>query len=144
MTKTYSVYCDCKTVGLTLIGKPIVHAYCHCNDCRELLDIPYHSVTAWKEENASIEKGEDQLAFFQHPTKQMKKYFCKNCGETLFNTNSMGWRVVTQLMIAKNNGNVLPNELSSNKHFFYEQRVIDIDDDLPKYLRGTDGPMYHK
>ena len=30
----------------------------------------------------------------------------------------------------------------SDKHFFYEQRVVNVNDDLPKYLRGTDGPLY--
>lgn len=72
----------------------------------------------------------------------MKRVFCAYCGEVLFNTNSMGWWIVSQWLIAKCNDAVLPPELCSDKHFFYEQRVIDIDDALPKYLRGTDGPRY--
>ena len=139
---TYKVHCKCNNVELSLTNKPIVHAFCHCTDCRELLDIPFHSITAWKEEDISIDKGEDDITVFQHPTLKMQKHFCKYCGEVLFNTNGMNWLVVSQLLISKSNGNKLPQELASNRHFFYEQRVTDIKDDLPKYLRGTDGPLY--
>lgn len=67
---------------------------------------------------------------------------CSTCGEVLFNTNAFDWRVVSQLLISRSNQRQLPEALSSNRHFFYEQRIIDIDNDLPKYLRGTDGPLF--
>ncbi|MEH6396203.1 GFA family protein [Pseudoalteromonas sp.] len=141
---TYKIHCNCERVEISLSNKPIVHAFCHCEDCRELLDIPFHSVTAWKEEEVSINKGLDTITVFQHPTLNMQKHFCKHCGEVLFNTNGMNWCVVSQLLISKCNGNELPQELISNRHFFYEQRVTDIQDDLPKYLRGTDGLLYQE
>jgi len=72
----------------------------------------------------------------------MQKHFCRSCGDTLFNTNSLGWRVVSQQIIARSNKGNLPEKLTSTKHFFYEQRVISIDDDLPKFLQGTDGPQF--
>ena len=86
--------------------------------------------------------GAEYLAVYQHPQLAMQKHYCYKCGEVLFNTNIMDWRVVSQLLISKCYDNQLPEELSSDKHFFYEQRITDIDDELPKYLRGTDGPLY--
>ena len=71
----------------------------------------------------------------------MKKVFCRNCGDVLFNINGMGWRVVSQHLIRQSLGD-LPGSLESDKHFFYEQRIVDIDDALPKYLRGTDGALF--
>lgn len=68
--------------------------------------------------------------------------FYKHCGETVFNTNVMYWRVISQLLISKCNNNEIPDNLRSDKHFYYEQRVVDIQDELPKFLRGTDGPLY--
>ena len=138
----YTIHCTCGNVTAILSNRPIVHANCHCTDCRELLDIPYHSVTAWSKEDVTIEKGADYLTVYQHPHLAMQKHYCSNCGDVLFNTNIMDWRVVSQLLISRCNANQLPEELASDKHFFYEQRIIDIDDDLPKYLRGTDGPLY--
>jgi len=107
-----------------------------------LLNVPYHVVTAWHSKDVTITKGKDRLAEYQHPELDMKRVFCAHCGEVLFNTNSMGWWIVSRWLIAKCNDAVLSPELCSDKHFFYEQRVIDIDDALPKYLRGTDGPRY--
>ena len=57
---------------------------------------------------------------------------CKHCGETVYNSNAMGWRLISQLLISKRNGGELPQELSSNAHFFYDRRIIDINDQIPK------------
>lgn len=138
---TYQIECTCKRVQISLAGKPKVRAYCHCSDCRNLLGIPFHSVTAWDATNVSADHGEDHIAVFQHPTLSMQKHCCRSCCDVLFNTNSLEWRIVSQQIIARSNNGKLPKELTSTKHFFYEQRVISIDDDLPKFLRGTDGPM---
>ena len=132
MGDTYAVECDCSSVKLRLHGEPRVRGYCHCEDCRGLLKIPYHSVTAWEGDSCEIVAGEEFVAEFQHPAKRMKRIFCSNCGETLFNTNAAGWRVVSQLLIRKNYGEELPAGLESRMHFFYDRRIVDIDDDLPK------------
>ena len=90
----------------------------------------------------TIVSGEENLILYQHPRLKMQKHFCASCGEVLFNTNGMDWRVISQLLIAKCNAGELPLELRPDKHFFYEQRVVDISDELPKYLRGTNGPLF--
>ena len=132
MNTQYEIKCECGEVKLTLSGKPRVKGYCHCEDCRDLLDIPFHSVTAWDKDQINIVQGEEKLSSHQHPTLEMKRVFCSSCGETLFNTNAMDWRVVSQLLIRKCNNNELPEELHSDSHFFYGRRIIDIADDLPK------------
>ena len=142
MSASYSIHCTCGQVALTLQGKPIVHAVCHCTDCRELLGIPFHAVTAWKEEQVTVNSGADAIKVYQHPTLNMQKHYCETCGDVLFNTNGMNWRVVSQFLIARCHGGTLPEALHSTRHFFYEQRVTTIDDELPKYLRGTDGPLF--
>ena len=71
----YIVACDCGSVEMMLTGKPVVHAYCHCVDCRELLNIPYHSVTAWSAQNAEIKRGLNSLSEFQHPSLEMKRIY---------------------------------------------------------------------
>ena len=132
MTKEYQVHCDCGSVSLSMKGTPKVHAFCHCEDCRNLLDVPYHSVTAWEAEDVQFTSGEEHAVVYQHPTLEMTKVFCKHCGETVYNTNAMGWKLVSQLLISKCNDDELPEELKSNAHFFYDRRIIDVDDKLPK------------
>ncbi len=132
MSEEYHVACDCGTVKATLRGEPRVRGFCHCEDCRELLQVPYHSVTAWEQDQVSLDAGEDQLIAFQHPTKRMKRFYCGNCGDTLFNSNAMDWRIVSQLLLRKCYGGELPEGLHSKMHFFYGRRIVDIDDSLPK------------
>lgn len=128
----YHIECDCGSIKVALDGEPRVRGFCHCEDCRDLLKIPYHSVTAWEKDNVTVDEGHDALVAFQHPKKRMKRYFCANCGETVFNSNAMDWRIVSQLLIRKCYGGELPEPLKPLKHFFYGRRIVDIDDDLPK------------
>ena len=44
----------------------------------------------------------------------------------------MGWKLVSQLLVRKCYDNELPAALQSNAHFFYDRRIIDIDDQIPK------------
>lgn len=133
MDKQYQIQCECGDVKLILTGAPRVKGFCHCEDCRDLLDVPFHSVTAWNKEQLETVEGETLVSEYQHPELEMKRIFCSNCGETLYNTNAMDWRVISQLLIRKCNGDTLPDELHSDSHFFYARRIVDIDDDLPKH-----------
>ena len=132
MSEHYHVACDCGSVRITLSGDPRVRGFCHCEDCRDLLKVPYHSVTAWEKEQVSVDAGADSLVAWQHPTKRMQRFFCSVCGEAVFNSNAMDWRVVSQLLIRRSCGGELPETLLPQMHFFYGRRIVDIDDDLPK------------
>ena len=132
MAEIYEIGCDCRAVALKLCGAPRVQGHCHCQACRTLLNTPYHSVTAWNPDQVAVTRGGEKLVEFQHPNLKMKKIFCSDCGEVLYNTNAMDWRVVSQHLIAKAKGGKLPPELTSKSHFFYADRVVDVADDLPK------------
>ncbi len=103
-----------------------------------------NSVTAWESEKATILKGEDNLLEYKYPGKEMIRYSSKSCGEFIFNTNIYKWRLVSQTIIRKCNSNSLPGELESDKHIYYDERIVDIQDNLPKYLQGADGPLYEE
>jgi len=90
VTNEFEVKCDCGAVTLAISGIAKVHGFCHCVDCRDLLDIPYHSVAVWGKEDVTFKEGEGRVSTFQHPTKRMKRIFCSNCGEVLFNTSWIG------------------------------------------------------
>ncbi len=132
MSNNYRIQCDCGAVELEMTGTPRVQAFCHCEDCRALLDVPYHSIVAWDSERVEIASGKADVVEYKYPTLEMTRVFCRHCGETLYNTNAMGWRLVSQLLIRKCNNGELPGELQSNAHFYYDRRIVDIDDELPK------------
>ena len=62
----------------------------------------------------------------------MTRVFCGDCGEVLSHTNAMGWKLVSQILVLKTNGYTLPESYQPNGHFFYDRRIVDIDDALPK------------
>lgn len=132
MSEQHTVSCDCNAVQVTMTGSPKVHAFCHCEDCRELLQVPYHSVLAWEADQLQISRGQEDVVEFQHPSKHMKRIFCKHCGDVLYNTNAMQWKLVSQLLFKRCNDNKLPVSYESNAHFFYDRRIVDINDELPK------------
>ena len=132
MKEQHQVHCDCNAVEVTMTGAPKVHAYCHCEDCRELLQVPYHSVLAWEPNQVEITKGTQHDKTIAHPTKNMTRVFCTNCGELLYNTNALGWKLVSQLLVLKTHGNELPASYQPNAHFYYDRRIVDINDALPK------------
>lgn len=86
--------------------------------------------------------GTENLLEYKYPGKAMRRYSCKSCGVTLFNTNAYDWIVVSQALIRKCYSNELPIDFSSDKHYFYEERVVDVSDSLPKFLKGGDGPLH--
>mmetsp|Transcript_11900 Transcript_11900/g.21533 ORF Transcript_11900/g.21533 Transcript_11900/m.21533 type:complete len:135 (+) Transcript_11900:98-502(+) len=131
MGEEYKVCCDCGSVEATMYGVPRVTGICHCSDCRELRQVPFFQVVAYEEPNLKLTKGEDNVMGFQHPTKRMKRIFCKSCGETIYSTNGMNWKIVSQLLVKKSNDNELPEIMKPRAHLFYSSRVIDVDDDLP-------------
>lgn len=127
-----NIQCDCGSVVASVNNRIVTTGFCHCEDCRELRQIPFFPVVAWEGNDLNIIKGAEHLEVFQHPTKRMKRAYCKHCGETIYNTNAMEWKIMSQPLIAKNNNGTLPNEFRSQAHFFYSRRVIDINDNLPK------------
>jgi hypothetical protein len=127
-----NIQCDCGSVIASTNNRVVTTGYCHCEDCREIRQTPFFPVVAWEGDDLNIVKGSEHLETFQHPKKRMKRVFCKHCGETVFSTNAMGWKIVSQPLIAKSNNGKLPAEYQSQAHFFYSHRIIDINDNLPK------------
>ena len=84
------------------------------------------------------------LAHFAHPHKRLSRAFCAACGGTLYGTNRLGMRVLPNARCWRAAGGGLPPALRPAMHLFYRERVIEVDDALPKYLDGWDGPLYER
>lgn len=138
----YFLSCDCGAIELTVTGAPQITNYCHCNSCRELLDVPFYAGTAWDKDNVKISKGEKHLFVFKHPNKMMSRYHCQTCGTIVFNTDRFDFRCVSYSLFRKSNKGLLHKELMPTSHQYYGERVVDVIDDLPKYLKSSDDPIF--
>ena len=137
-----TVRCDCGAVELRLEGDPRVRAICHCRSCQDLLHVPFNRLGAWEPERVSLTRGSDELKSFKYPGKQLRRFWCGACGAPLYDTNRFGYLVFSQALLRKSLGGELVSGWSPDKHLFYSDRVVDVDDDLPKYLEGIDGALY--
>ena len=136
--------CSCGTVKLQLRGSPAGCGYCHCGTCRDFYGLPIFSATSWKLETVECAAGDERLGEFVHPTKQIRRYFCLTCGETLFGINRLGMAVIGTPLIAKAFAGELPVEFRPTFHLFYAYRLFNVEDGLTKYLEGRSGPLHQK
>jgi hypothetical protein len=138
----HSLSCQCGVVCMRVSGSPVARAYCHCASCREFYGVAVLAATAWKSESVCVVKGQELVSEHQHPTKQLRRYFCSACGTHLHGVNRLGFKVIQTSLFAKAMGGAVPKDLSPEFHLFYAQRELSINDDLPKYLEGKSGAIY--
>jgi hypothetical protein len=124
------------------MGTPMARAYCHCASCRSFYGLSVLAATAWQTEHVVVAKGQAMLGHYQHPTKQLRRYFCSTCGEAMYGVNRLGFTVIQTALFAKAAGGSLPDALSPELHLFYAQREMNINDELPKYLEGRSGAVF--
>jgi hypothetical protein len=139
-TMSLRIACLCGKIAVDLHGSPVARANCHCASCRDFYGTSIWSATAWQADSARIAEGTGHV--FKHPHKQLSRTFCSDCGEVLFGTNRLGMRVVPNSMVARATGGTLDSAYAPTMHLFYRHRIVDVQDDLPKYLDGWDGPIW--
>lgn len=135
MSKTYRLACDCGRVTLGAHGAPKMSLYCHCASCRALYGVDVLSATGWAEGDVSL-PPESALFVYKLADKQMTRYGCPHCGMIVYGRHRPGIPVIPHGVFRKAHGGRLPDELAPTLHLFYEERVIDVADDLPKSRRA--------
>ena len=141
MEKVYTVRCNCGEIELSVRGEPRAKNYCHCNSCRDLLNVTFFEGTAWDQENVDISKGEEKLILFEYPGKKMCRYTCRLCSATVFHMDRFEFLCTSYSLFRKANSGKLDKRLEPTRHYYYGERLVDISDDLPKYLKAVGGPL---
>lgn len=77
--------CHCGAIRYEINGEPIVHALCHCGDCRRHAGAPMVAWAMFSENAVSVTLGEPKVyASSEHG----RRHFCANCGSGLFYSNA--------------------------------------------------------
>lgn len=136
---THHIQCACGAVQGELSGDPAIQVYCHCNDCRDWLGAPIHAATVWPGNQLTLTKGADNLITYERTANSQRKS-CKSCGAAVFVIHpSQG---VVDVLASRVEGFTFNPVM----HVFYGERMVDLPDDLPKFLNlptemGGDGAM---
>jgi hypothetical protein len=77
--------CHCGAVRYQADGEPLVHALCHCIDCRRHAGAPMVGWTMYPMDAVKVTKGTPRIyASSEHG----RRHFCSDCGTGLFYVNA--------------------------------------------------------
>jgi len=88
--KQHVAECCCGKFSLLLKGNPNLHGVCHCQDCKKRTGSAFGVSVYFPTESLIQVKGANNCYTFVHKEQNhlQKRYFCQECGSTLYWTIS--------------------------------------------------------
>lgn len=128
-----SCSCGCGKSNFDLTGKPVVRFVCHCDICKKVYNKPYADIIAMKLNDIKL-PYDYSINFAKHRLPpNVNRGVCCHCQAPVFATMPIIPRLFGMAFIPTANfgDDVALPEISL--HSFYDRRVADVDDYLPKY-----------
>jgi hypothetical protein len=75
--------CCCGKSSIEVEGEPIHNGICHCNDCKKRTGSAF-GWSAYFTDGQILQKAGDLRAYEISGEKAQQRWFCANCGSTLF------------------------------------------------------------
>jgi hypothetical protein len=133
--------CDCGDIKFYCEGDPFFTQYCHCNKCREVASQSqretdkqgYAWTAGYLTSSFLITSGVDNLA--EIIRNNAKLLLCKSCHCLIYGI-SLDPGKQAGIGINANNfyfTDTMPEPFAPVRHVWYENRVIDFNDNLPKF-----------
>ena len=76
--------CHCGAIRYQVEGDAIVHAICHCTDCRRSAGAPMVAWTMYPATAVEVTKGTPRI---RKSSEHGRRHFCPDCGTGLFYFN---------------------------------------------------------
>ena len=106
--------------------------YCHCHSCRKWHAAPVNAWSGWSKDKVRI----TGKTLPSEQTGKCKRVCCTQCGGGVANEiPDLGMIVVYPMTLADSDFTFEPA-----MHIFYDERVMDLNDGLPKF---ADAPESH-
>jgi len=131
--------CHCGEVSWEGFGEPAVTFYCHCSLCRRSGGAAFVGAAAFKPENV-VFHGEANIRDYVPPNSKVPRRYCKLCGSYVAE-DARPVLGVYALPIGLCQEPVA-EIYRPKQHIFYDSRIVDVSDTLPKYLKMPDGERY--
>ncbi len=123
--------CSCGTFSLETSKAPSGRFVCHCLFCQDFTGEAFSDVSVLRVQNIKV-KGTEALIHKKYRLPpNLNRSRCATCGKPAMET--MGAGPVQLVFIPSKNfieQDLLP---PVRRHVFYNRRVADVSDDLPKY-----------
>jgi len=133
----YKASCFCSAVQYEACADPVDAKICHCLACQKLHGAPMQWAAIFHKKDVRITKGIEHLHFHNselnlHQRIQPCKVSCTLCGSLIADEGRNMWLAFPSLFNFGKDGKV-PAAFKPSCHLFYQFRVFDIYDDLPKW-----------
>lgn len=124
--------CECGSVSYSLPDKPLFRMFCHCSICQKFNDAAYGDIFVYR--LADVEQPDKSLVEFStfRPPPNVQRGKCTSCKKPAIEI--LESPLLPNLILVP--GSMLKHSKSlpdAVGHVFYESRVADVQDDLPKH-----------
>ena len=138
----YRARCHCGAVAYEVSADPVDAKLCHCLACQKLHGAPMQWAAIFHKRDVRILRGLAHLRFFNSDRLQQArilpcKVSCGRCNTPIADEGRRMWLAFPSLFDFGRLSKV-PKPFKPTCHIFYSQRVVDIDDDLPKWSGHKD------
>ncbi len=133
----YKAACFCGTVRYEVSTDPVDAKICHCLACQQLHGAPMQWATIFHKRHVRFTTGLDHLIFYNSEQDRNErilpcKVSCGKCGTPIADEGHRMWLAFPALFKFGHRVNV-PDSFKPTCHIFYDMRVAEIRDDLPKW-----------
>lgn len=133
----YQARCHCGRVRYEVRADPVDAKLCHCRDCQRLHGAPMQWAAIFRKRDVRFAAGVELLQFYnsalgRHERLPPCKVRCSACGTPIADEGRNMWLAFPTLFELGTPPTV-PDTFRPSCHIFYDLRVVDVDDGLPKW-----------
>jgi hypothetical protein len=133
----YRARCFCGEVRFEVGADPVDSKLCHCPQCRSLHGAPFQWAVLFHKHDVRFVRGVESLFFYHAEARSSGrtlpcKLSCSKCRTPIADEGRRMFMAFGPLFDFGHPPRV-PESFRPTCHIFYGARVIDIDDDLPKF-----------
>lgn len=138
---TYTASCHCGAIRYEATQEPVDAKICHCTTCQTIHGAPMQWAVIFHKDAIRFVAGEESLVYYNSDSKQKEhtlpcKVSCPDCGTLIADEGRRMWLVFPSLF--QFDDDEVPESFKPSCHIFYGQRIVDIDDGLPKWSGHKD------
>ena len=134
----YRAQCFCGAVAFETRAEPVDAKFCHCPTCQRLHGAPFQWAVIFHKADVRFVRGVDNLYFFHSERGEAGhilpcKLSCATCRSPVADEGRRMFLAFGPLFDFGQPPRV-PAAFRPSCHLFYGSRVVDIDDEKPKYV----------
>ena len=133
----YEASCHCGMVRYRVSSDPVDAKICHCGTCQKLHGAPMQWAAIFHKQDVRFDTEPTHLKFFNSNLNRAErtlpcKVSCRHCGTLIADEGRRMWLGFPSLFEFGTPPRV-PDAFKPTCHIFYSARILDVEDDLPKW-----------